>query len=70
MNSKVFEEARDFAGADWEKLSIVSRERLLSSHGITTAWKSERWRRLSPFVQTRLAESLIRDSREGVVRRK
>jgi hypothetical protein len=67
--SKVFEEARDFAGADWERLKHDSRRRLLEANGLRVTWAGNSWGKLPESAKRILAESLIGNG-EIIQRRK
>lgn len=56
---RTFEEARDFAGAEWQDLKPESRKRLLRAHGLSTVFIYHQWRQLPPTVQKSLAQSVM-----------
>lgn len=58
---KLFEDARDFAGADWQKLSMKSRRELLRRNGQREIFADHGWRQLPPTVQKALIEPLMKE---------
>lgn len=65
MSSQVvFEEARDFAGEDWEKMSGRGRLALLARARKDPEWSSMKWRHLPESVQMALVKPLIVDKRD------
>lgn len=68
MNVAVYEEARDFAGEDWEKLSKGSRERMLMANGRSPIFADLKWRLLPESVKGALIKPLIIEKTELVKR--
>jgi hypothetical protein len=60
MNTKLYEEARDFAGADWGKLSDESHGRLLEGNKVSSVWKGHKWSQLPETVKDALTKSLMK----------
>lgn len=58
--NKLFQEARDFAGADWENMKPESRQRLLAGYQVPLVFHRFPWRQLPPTVQQKLAKSLLK----------
>lgn len=54
-----FEEARDFAGADWENIRPESRIRLLERSNLSKYYAQVRWGQLPPTVKQDLALTLF-----------
>lgn len=62
--SRLFQEARDFAGADWEKQSDRSRLALLRRSHLSPGWARLKWRSLPESVQKALVDPMIVDTKE------
>lgn len=60
------EDARAFAGADWEKLTERSRRTLLKGNGQREVFAGHRWRQLPPSVQEALIAPLMREPQRKV----
>lgn len=63
MTKKEFQEARDFAGADWENLTQESRSRLLQRSNLSKYYSGIRWGMLPPTVKKDLAMTLLEQKR-------
>lgn len=57
--NKAFQEARDFAGADWENLKTESRVRLLYRSNLSKHFAGLNWLKLPPTVKEKLAMTLL-----------
>lgn len=60
--ARSFEEARDFAGAEWNHLTPASRARLLRGHRVPVPDPgvcSEPWKRIPESTKRALTESLM-----------
>lgn len=68
MNAAIYEEARDFAGADWEKLSKGSRETLLMRNGRSPIFATMTWRQVPESVKNAVIKPLVTDKRDLVRR--
>lgn len=58
---KRYEDARDFAGADWQSLSLKSRGELLRRNGKRDLFTHYSWRQLPPSVKNALIAPLMRE---------
>ncbi len=65
MNLKEFQEARDFAGADWENLKPSSRSQLLNGYRIPDRYSKLKWAQLPPTVKRDLTMPLLKKERNG-----
>ena len=54
-----FQDARDFAGADWQNQRIEGRARLLKRAGADLRMVRWRWTQLPPSVQMELTKPLM-----------
>lgn len=59
MRNQAFQEARDFAGGDWENLKPESRSRLLQRSNLSKYYSTVRWGQLPPTVKEALALTLM-----------
>lgn len=55
-----FQDARDFAGADWASQRVEGRARLLQRAGADLRMVRWRWTQLPPSVQTELVKPLLK----------
>lgn len=68
MNRNIYEEARDFAGEDWEKMSIDGRKKMLVGYGCSPSLSSLKWRRLPESVRMSLIMPMVIEKKELNVR--
>lgn len=58
---KRLEDAREFAGADWQKMKLSSRAELLRRNGAKDLFASHSWWQLPPSVKTALIKPLLKN---------
>jgi len=63
---KRLEDARLFAGADWQNLSLRSRGELLRRNGQRDVFADYTWWQLPPMVKVALIKPLMQEPRRGV----
>lgn len=60
MLSRSFQQARDFAGADWESMKPESRKALLTGYNVPPVFSERNWWQLPPTVKQALALTLMK----------
>jgi len=61
--TRILQDARDFAGADWEAMRASSRAKLLDRSHLPQRFTGWRWRQLPETAQMELAKTVIRGKR-------
>jgi hypothetical protein len=62
---KRLEDAQEFAGADWQKLSLRSKGELLRRNGIRSLFATHSWWQLPPSVKGALIEPLMKEPKRA-----